>query len=64
MCGIAGIASTAALDLTPVGAVMRELLHHRGPDSGGEHAAPHVVLTLGRTTIRGRQVNAEIARGR
>jgi ATP-dependent RNA helicase DeaD len=27
-------------------------------------AAPHVVTTLGRTTIRGRQVNAEIARGR
>ena len=51
MCGIAGIASTAALDLAPVGAVMRELIHHRGPDSGGEHADPHVVLEVRRLAI-------------
>src|SRR5690349_6179534 len=50
MCGICGIASTAAVDQRRV-AEMSATLTHRGPDSVGEYAAEGVAIAARRLSI-------------
>lgn len=51
MCGIAGIASRSSIDELGTLRLMRDLLSHRGPDAGGEHADPNVALGIRRLRI-------------
>ena len=51
MCGIAGIVGRSAAARAPAMRRMRELLVHRGPDSGGEFISDHVALGIRRLRI-------------
>lgn len=51
MCGIAGVVGQAQRDRAPEMRAMRDLLIHRGPDSGGEHADKFVALGVRRLRV-------------